>query len=353
MGGFGATQRADATGQVLLSRRAAHNEHPDPTVNDSGAGGARAGVGLGASTLSVTAGSRHLLREITLQVQPGSWLAVVGPNGAGKSTLLRCLAGLHPHTGQVHLGATQTATSNPAHGPDVGAAVCTGTAAGAEANTRTRTSARTGIRAAARAALALVRATADSRTSSLSLRQRARLVAYVPQRPTLTSTLSVADFVLLGRAPHFAVAGWARGCDQDAVAQVLQELDLSALSTRRLGSLSGGEQQRVVLAKALAQQGQVLILDEPTSALDIGHAQQCLELLDRLRAQRGLTVVTALHDLNQAAHYATDVALLDRGHLLAHGTPTQVLTTARLSGVYHASLEVNPHHNRPLITALR
>jgi iron complex transport system ATP-binding protein len=248
--------------------------------------------------VEVHLGQATVLQEVTLAVEPGGWLALVGPNGAGKSTLLRVLAGLLPHRGTVSLGG------QPAH--------------------------------------------------QLGLRARSRRVGYVPQRPTLIASMSVADYVLLGRTPHFAVAGWASRADRQAVADVLDELDLLALASRRLGTLSGGQAQRVVLAHALVGRPQILLLDEPTNALDIGHAQHALDLLDSLRLLHGLTVVTALHELNQAAAYATEVALLHEGRLHAHGTPAQVLTTNRLTEVYHARVHVTDSPTaRPHITLQR
>lgn len=250
-----------------------------------------------ARAVGVRAGAQQVLQEVSLQVPQGSWLALVGPNGAGKSTLLRTLAGLGAHTGSVEIfGAT---------------------------------------------------------TGVLSLRARAHQLAYVPQRPTLIESMSVADYVLLGRTPHFAVAGWARRNDRLEVAALLQQLGLAAFAARRLGSLSGGEQQRVVLAHALAGRAQVLLLDEPTCALDIGQAGAALELLDQLRRRLGLTVISALHELNQAAAFSTEVALLHQGRLRAHGSPADVFTATRLQQVYGARVEVSQHHGRPRISMLR
>lgn len=249
---------------------------------------------LASRRVGVRLGGQPVLHDVSLSVGVGQWLALVGPNGAGKSTLLRVWAGLVPHSGTVEV--------------------------------------------------------AGHPTGRLGLRHRSRLVAYVPQRPTLIASMSVADYVLLGRTPHFAVAGWARQADRGAVADVLEELDLAALAGRRLSTLSGGQAQRVVLAHALVSQPEILLLDEPTSSLDIGHAQQALDLLERLRLLHGLTVITALHDLNQAAAYAGAVALLHEGRLLAHGSPEQVLTSQRLSATYHARVQVSDSPTAPLTT---
>src|SRR5262249_32961539 len=139
---------------------------------------------------------------------------------------------------------------------------------------------------------------------SLRARQRARLVAYAPQSPVLPPDMTVFDYTLLGRSPYIPHLGRESRHDRDIAGEVLERLDLRGLAGRPVGHLSGGERQRVVLARALAQQTPVLLLDEPTTALDLGHQQQVMELVDRLRLADGLTVVTTLHDLSLAGQYA-------------------------------------------------
>jgi ABC-type cobalamin/Fe3+-siderophores transport systems, ATPase components len=128
--------------------------------------------------------------------------------------------------------------------------------------------------------------------------------------------------------------------DREAAAQALARLDLLGYEERRLGTLSGGEKQRVVVARALAQEAQIVLLDEPTAALDIGHQQQALDLLDLLRAESGLTLVAAMHDLTLAAQYADRMVLLDNGRVAADGVPRDVLTETLVESHYGATIDV-------------
>ena len=254
--------------------------------------------GLTATDLRVELGRGFTaVNGVSLRVDAGSWLAVIGPNGAGKSTLLKALAGLLPHQGKV--------TLDPA---PVG---------------RTR-------------------------------RDLARVLAYVAQQPTLPPDVLVREYVLLGRTPYLGYLGNPGRRDREIADDAMARLDLDGLAGRRLGTLSGGERQRVTLARALAQQPRVLLLDEPTSALDLGHQQQVLELVDRLRLDDDLTVISTLHDLTAAAQYAERLLLLDRGRAAAAGTPAEVLTAARVREVYHAVVSVSPDRDgRPVLTPVR
>jgi iron complex transport system ATP-binding protein len=144
--------------------------------------------------------------------------------------------------------------------------------------------------------------------------------------------------VLLGRTPYLTYFGSERRADHDAVDAALQQLDLLALQHRRLDTLSGGERQRATLARALAQDAPILLLDEPTAALDVGRQQQVLELVDELRAQRGLTVLSTMHDLTLAGQYADRLLLLDGGRLVAAGTARDVLTRPLISQHYGAEV---------------
>jgi len=222
-----------------------------------------------------------VVHDVSLDVAAGEWLALIGPNGAGKSSLLRAIAGLVAHTGTVSL--------------------------------------------------------ADA---SPTPRVRARMVAYVAQQPVLPPGMTVAEYVLLGRTAHL---GWLRAegrADRRAAAEVLDRLHLARFGSRDLAAMSGGELQRVVLARALVQEAEVLLLDEPTSALDLGHGIGVLELVDELRRDRGLTVISAMHDLGSAGRFADRLALLHHGELVAHGPPGEVLTEPILSRYYQTPVEV-------------
>jgi iron complex transport system ATP-binding protein len=235
---------------------------------------------------SVSAGYSAVpaVRDVSVLVEPGSWLAVIGPNGAGKSTLLKAVAGLVRHTGEL---------------------------------------------------------TVDGRpVAELSHRERARAVGYAPQTPQLPDGLTVTDYVLLGRTPHLRPLAREGRADLAVVADVLDRLDLAGLAGRSLRTLSGGERQRAVLARVLAQQAGLLLLDEPTTGLDVGHAQALLDLVDRLRREDGTTVVSTLHDLTLAGQYADQLLLLHDGAVGARGAPERVLTEPVLSRHYGARITV-------------
>ncbi len=233
---------------------------------------------------SVSLDGTPVLHHVDLTVAAGTWTTVVGPNGSGKSTLLRAVLGLVPTSGRVLVGGAPT--------------------------------------------------------TGLSRRDRAQRLALVPQRPVLPEAVTVAEYVALGRTPHHGVLAGPGPGDHRVVAQALARLDLGDLAGRRLGTLSGGEAQRAVVARALAQQAGLLLLDEPTAALDLGHAQQVLELVDRLRVQDGLTVLATLHDLSLAGQYADRLVALAHGRVVAAGPPREVLTPELLAEHYGARADV-------------
>ena len=234
---------------------------------------------------------------IDASVAEGEWLALIGPNGAGKTTLLRAVARLVPYTGLIEIGG---------------------------------------------------RSIEEMRRSELS-----QLVAVVPQEPATPPWMTVAEYVLLGRTPHLGPLAKEGRRDREAAARALARLDLLGYEERRLGTLSGGEKQRVVVARALAQEAQIILLDEPTAALDIGHQQQALELLDLLRDEAGLTLVAAMHDLTLAAQYADRMVLLDGGKVSADGVPRDVLTEPLIASHYGASIDVVPVGGRIAIVPRR
>jgi iron complex transport system ATP-binding protein len=250
---------------------------------------------IAAERVAVTAGGR--LEGVTLEVPAGGWTILIGPNGAGKSTLLRAVAGLVEHDGTVAVGGRDLRTLSP--------------------------------------------------------RRRALLLASVPQSPLLPPDMTVAEYVLLGRTAHLGPLGRTGAADRRAAGAAAERLDLGALAGRRLGALSGGERQRAVLARAVAQEAPVLLLDEPTSALDVGRQQEALELVGELRAERGLTVLGAMHDLTLAGQYAERLALLDGGRLVAHGPPGEVLTEERIAAHYRARVQVLQVEAAPVVIPAR
>jgi iron complex transport system ATP-binding protein len=241
-------------------------------------------IGIGIEGLVVSYDSVPALGGVSLEVSGGGWLGLIGPNGAGKSTLLRALSGLVSYSGRACLG--------------------------------------------------------EEEVSSVARRKLAQLVAFVPQRPLVPRSMSVADYVLMGRTPYIPYLGTEGREDIAIVSDVLDRLELGDLATRSLGSLSGGELQRCVLGRALAQQAPVLLLDEPTAALDVGHQQQVLELVDALRVDHSLTIVSAMHDLTLAGQFAETLVLLSSGKAVASGSARTVLTEPTIRAHYGASVRV-------------
>ena len=249
------------------------------------------------------AGGPPTLAGLSLAIARGAYVGVLGPNGAGKSTLLRLLAGtLQPLAGTVLLD---------------GAPVC-----------------------------------------SFARRALARRIAVLPQRLQLAFDAGVEDLVFLGRTPHAGALAALRGPsarDRAAVEAALAATDTTRFRGRTFQELSGGEQQRVALALALAQEPEALLLDEPTSHLDPGQAPAILDLIAGLQRERGLTVVAVFHDLNLAALYARRLVVIDRGRLVADGPPAAVLEAAALAAVFGPRLRVVPHpeHAVPQVLPVR
>jgi cobalamin transport system ATP-binding protein len=239
---------------------------------------------LAARDVSVTLGGARILSDVSATVDRGEWVTVIGPNGAGKSTLLRAFAGLLTFAGDVLVDG--------------------------------------------RAVLSSTR------------RQLARQIALVPQQPMTPTELTVAEYVLLGRTPHIGYFATETRTDRLAADRAIARLGLRQFTNRLLGSLSGGELQRVVLARALAQEAPILLLDEPTSALDLGRQQDALELLDELRHDSQLTVLSAMHDLSLAGQYADRLILLDGGRVVAEGNPGAVLSEEVIAAHYGAQVRV-------------
>ncbi len=236
-----------------------------------------------ADALRVALDGRPVLHDLRFTVEAGEWVALVGPNGSGKTTLLRTLGGLLPHAGALALGGQPVRSWTP--------------------------------------------------------RALARRLAFVRQQPGLAFGFRVEEFVLLGRAPH---RGWLEGfaaADRERARAALAELGLADFAERSVETLSGGEQQRVQLAQALAQEADILLLDEPTAHLDVHHQFDGMDRVAALRPRR--TVVAAFHDLAFAARYADRLLVLDRGHLVADGTPRAVLTPALIRDVFRMDADVS------------
>jgi iron complex transport system ATP-binding protein len=247
---------------------------------------------LAIHEVSVELGGRRVLEQISADVSHGDWVTLIGPNGAGKSTLLRAMAGLVPFAGTIELDGVAL--------------------------------------------------------PELSRREVAQRLAFVPQSPSLPPEMRVREYVLLGRTPHIGAFGHESVRDLEATERALERLDLLEFRERPLRTLSGGEQQRAVLARALAQEAPLLLLDEPTTSLDIGRQQQVLELVADLREHGDLTVISAMHELTLATQYGDRLLLLSDGKLVASGRPEEIATEALISTHYRADVRVISEAGAPV-----
>ena len=236
-----------------------------------------------------------VLNGLDLEVGDGEMVGVVGPNGSGKTTLLRLISGvLKPSEGRIRIDGEDLADLTPG--------------------------------------------------------RRARLVAVVPQNPRLPLGFSVLDLTLMGRNPHLKLLRSEGDRDFDIAHWALELTEVAHLADRRLDTLSSGEQQRVVVAMALAQQAPVLLLDEPTSNLDLAHQVGIMDLVSGLQKKNG-GVLVALHDLTLAAQYCSRLVMLAEGLSFAEGAPDEVVTVENVSKVYGAEVFVlrHPQGGTPVI----
>jgi iron complex transport system ATP-binding protein len=227
-------------------------------------------------------GGCAVLHRVSMEVKAGEAWAVLGPNGVGKTTLAKVAAGLLPVLqGRVTIGGL---------------------------------------------------------TSSPSPAALAKLVAWVPQQAPEGLDFTALEVALMGRAPHLGLLGLTGTHDEHVARDALAAFDVADLADRAVSSLSGGERRRVFLARALAQASPLFVLDEPTAFLDVRHQVETLHLV-RQRVSSSVGVLAVLHDVSLAAHFATHVALLSAGHIVAQGRVAEVLTTDRLSEVYGIAME--------------
>lgn len=234
--------------------------------------------------ISVRFNGSRILDSVDLDIAPGEWVGIIGPNGAGKTTLLRAVTGVVEFEGDVEIVGSASAT--------------------------------------------------------LKRRDLARSVALVPQHPVLPPGMRVVDYVLLGRTPHLRAVTGPSLHDLDVVAAILEALTLTSFVDRDVTTLSGGELQRAVIARALAQESSILLLDEPTTALDIGKQQEVLELVDQLRRERTLTVVSAMHDLTIAGQFPDRLVMLAKGTVVAEGDARAVLDPELIRMHYAADVKI-------------
>jgi iron complex transport system ATP-binding protein len=232
---------------------------------------------LSASNVTVSIGTKEIVRDASFSLNAGELVALVGPNGAGKTTLMRALAGLVPARGTITL--------------------------------------------------------AGKPLGSLGPRERARGVSYLPQGHVFHWPMSVESIVMLGRTPHADPFSSVSPDDRVAVVQALAVTETQEFAERAVTMLSGGEKARVALARALATQAPVLLADEPTAALDPRHQLVVMELL-REATRRGNAILAIMHDLTLAARFADRVLVMNEGRIVAEGPPVEALAPEQLASVF-------------------
>ncbi|MBI2958576.1 MAG: ABC transporter ATP-binding protein [Chloroflexi bacterium] len=231
---------------------------------------------------------RDVLSGVSLHSAEGELLGVIGPNGCGKSTLIRGISRVMPTTeGRILVNQSEVA--------------------------------------------------------SLRREQLARLVAVVPQSPYLPPAFTSFEVVLMGRSPHLRRFQNESEKDVAVAWDAMEATATVALAERRIGEISGGERQRVIMARALAQQPSVLLLDEPTAHLDVNYQVEIMDLVRRLCHEKGLAVLAALHDLNLAAQYCDRLVMLHRGKVYREGVPSVVITAANIREVYKVDVCISSH----------
>lgn len=230
--------------------------------------------------------SRTVLSDLSFEVEAGKFFIIIGPNGSGKTTLLRLLVGLLPlKNGRISV--------------------------------------------------------LDKSIKDYSARELARHTAYVPQSVPVEFPFSVTQVVLMGRAPHLGFMGFEGEDDLRMAQEAMTITNVAHLADRRLDQLSGGEQQRVFIARAICQRPEIMLLDEPTAALDLSHQVRLMDLMERLKRDQGVTVVMVSHDLNMAAMYADQLLLISKGRIARNGPPHEVIDYGLLEQVYGCTLVVD------------
>ncbi|RJS78716.1 ABC transporter ATP-binding protein [Methanophagales archaeon] len=240
--------------------------------------------------------STPILENVCMELAPSEILGIVGPNGAGKSTLLRCIDRiLKPQRGSILLDGQEI--------------------------------------------------------KEMSRMEIARRMGYVPQTSHRVFPATVFDTVLMGRRPHL---GWrSNEEDVEKVLEVLKLLEIVEFALRDFNEISGGQQQKVLIARALAQEADVLLLDEPTSNLDIRHQLEAMDIIKKLVKEKGISAIMAIHDLNLGSRYSDRVIMLNGGTIIDAGNPASVLTPENIKRVYGVEAAVRNESGRPYIVPIR
>lgn len=237
-----------------------------------------------AEALSYSISEKKIISDIYFQAKTGQKVGLIGPNGSGKSTLLKNIYRVYQ--------------------PDLGKITID-----------------------------------DEPITNISSKKSAQKMAVVSQDSATLFDFSVREVVLMGRAPHKKLLEADNDSDEEIMQHALQKVGMSSYENRSIATLSGGEKQRVMLARALAQQAQILVLDEPTNHLDIHHQLQLMDLVRTL----DVTIIAALHDLNIASSYCDIIYVMNKGEIFTYGTPEEVLTESLLQEVFRVHTSVTKH----------
>ena len=238
------------------------------------------------SNLSHSFGKRNVLRNLSFSIEKGDFFIIIGPNGSGKTTLMKLMAGiLRPQKGQIEILGLPNRSYTP--------------------------------------------------------KALARAVAFVPQRLPVDLPFTAGEAVLLGRAPYQGALGIERDRDLEIANQAMQFTEVDHLNRLNISQLSGGELQRVFIARAICQEPEIMLLDEPTASLDLAHQVKVMDLMEKLKREKGITVIMVSHDVNLAAMYGNQVLLLKEGEIASSGFPSDVLSFEKLEETYGCKLLVD------------
>lgn len=237
-----------------------------------------------------------ILNGIDLKIESGECVSLLGPNGTGKSTLVKCILGLlNPDQGIIRVD--------------------------------------------------------NKNIKKISRKDLAQRISYVPQKTDSFFSLKVFDMVLLGRKPYVKWRNTSR--DRNIALEAMKMLNIDHLAMKNFSELSGGQQQKVVIARAIAQEPNILVMDEATSNLDIRHQLEVMEIVKELSIKRGITSIMIVHDLNVAARYSDKIVIMNKGKIVASGAPNDVLVKDNIASTYGVEVNIGKVENSPCIIPLR
>ncbi len=253
-------------------------------------------IKLQAKDMDFGYNSSKILQNVNFEIAPSKLVTIVGPNGSGKSTLIKCIDRiLAPQGGSILINRKDV--------------------------------------------------------TKMTRMEMAKYLSYVPQSSVRIFPTKVFDTILMGRRPHIGWLGSER--DEDKVWEVLRLLDIERLAMSNFSELSGGQQQKVLIARALVQEAEVMLLDEPTSNLDIWHQLDVMNIIRDVVKKKEITAIMALHDLNLASYYSDRIIMMNRGKIIAAGDPQSVITEENIAKVYRVEAAVRSLSDRPVIMPLR